>query len=58
MNEDKHVAGYLRHLLNAGTEKFIHEISSVARKGILNGPNISLAIGGTLEMCFAKKNRY
>lgn len=44
-NEDKHVAGYLIRLLNSGTEKFIHEISPVAREGIFNVPNISLAIG-------------
>ena len=43
--------GILICLLNSGTEKFIREISPVAREGIFNVPNISLAIGWTFEMC-------
>lgn len=61
-NEDKHVAGYFICLLNSGTEKFMREISSVGRKGILNAPHISLAIDWTFEMCLRCKeqipNRY
>lgn len=45
LNEDKHDAAYFICLLNSGTENFTCEISSLGTEGILNVPNISIAIG-------------